>query len=310
MRKFIDLFWRKPKYSNQSIFEINHSFEKAHFLLSAFYFLVLFVCFQSFTFNSQFPSWSEVIDSEMYFMPNWGSSWIAYCDWSLAVRAVYIFFLLSSILGVVFWSRSRIVRIVVAFGLYQYLCLISSFGYTDHYLHMMSMAAIVFILLPLNKSVTYKSDFLKVIFGLQAIILATYSISGFYKLLGLVKQLKRGVASAISPNGMTLQSSKTSYFSGNEYFLQNYLIDHPSYWISTFQIGGILIELVSILILFKIGLHRIWGLILIIFHLAISMTVGPDFSVHALVIALFVLFSPFGSDRYDLVNDVKLFAKK
>lgn len=310
MRKIFNLFWSKPSYGNQSIFDTNHSFEKGYFLISLFYFFVLYLCFQSFTFNSQLPSWSEIINSQAYFMPQWGSGWLTILEWPSAVRFVYIFFLITALLGVVFWSRSRIIRALVALGLFQYLSLISSFGYADHFLTMMSFAAIMFVLLPNKKTKTYKPDFLKVIFGLQAIILTTYSISGIYKMIGLAKQLKRGVSSALSTNGMTLHSSKTSYFSGNEYFLQNYLIDYPGYWIPTLQVGGIFIELLSIFFLFKIGLHRIWGLILIIFHLAIAMSVGPDFSFHTLMIALFILFSPFGSERYDLMNDVKLLTKK
>lgn len=308
MKKFIDLFWNKPNYKNVSIFNQERFFEKGHFLISIFYFFVLFISFQSFTFNTQFPSWTDIINSENYFIPQWGSQWMTLLDWTFAVRLVFTNFLITAILGVIFWS-SRTIRILIAIGLHQYLSLVSSFGYADHYLHMMSFATILFIFLPKKNGNTYKSDFLKVIFGLQTIILATYSISGFYKLIGIAKQLKWGVTSALSPTGMTLQSSKTSYFSGNEYFLQNYLIDYPGYWIAILQVLGIFIELFSIFVLFKIGMHRIWGLVLIIFHIAIAMTVGPDFSIHILTAGLFLLFSPFGSDKYDLVSDLRSLTK-
>ena len=151
---------------------------------------------------------------------------------------------------------------------------------------------------------------LKVIFGLQTIILFSYSISGFYKLIGVAKQIKWGVTSVFSKTGMNLQSSKTSYFSGNEYFFQQFLIDHPSYWIGIIHLIGYLIEFFSIFILFRIKLHRIWGLLLVVFHLAIALTIGPDFSIHALVIGLFLLFSPFGSKYYDPWSDITSFNKK
>lgn len=310
MKRLINIYWNKPKYLGLSIFSNEGSFTKGFSLISIFYFLVLFVAFQSITFNTQFPSWIDIIDSKSYFTPQWSSKWMTFVDWSFAVKSVFVYFILSSILGVLFWSRSIIVRIIVALGMFQYLSLISSFTIVDHYLHMMVIASIIFIFIPSREAHNYKSDLLKVIFGLQTIILASYSVSGFYKLLGIAKQLKWGVTSVFSTTGMTLQSGKTSYFSGHEYFFQQFLTDHPSYWFGIFHLSGYLIEFFSLFILFKINLHRIWGLVLILFHLAIALTIGPDFSIHILTIGLFLLFSPFGAQRYDLWEDLKSHAYK
>ncbi len=310
MKNLINIFWSKAKYNGQSIFENEEHYAKGSTLVSIFYFFVFIVAFQSITFNSQFPSWTDIVSSESLFKPQWSSAWISHFEWRSAIRFIYILLVGSSILSIVFWRQSRLVRIIVFIALFQFLSLVSSFGAVDHYLHMVVTTSIVFIFLPNQKSTSYKSDLLKAIFGIQTIMLATYSISGFYKLLGVAKQIKWGVTSALSPNGLTLQSAKTSYFSGNEYFFQQLLIDHQGYWIAIFHIAGYCIEFLSIIILFRFKLHRIWGLVLIIFHLGIALTVGPDFSIHLLPVALFIMFSPFGSKQYDLWNDTKSIFKK
>ena len=310
MKNLINIFWNKPKYLGKTIFESDGHYTKGSTLVAIFYFFVFLIAFQSITFSTQFPSWTDIVASEHFFRPQWSSKWISYFDWKFAIRFIYIFFITSSILGIIFWRQSTFVRILVSVSIIQFLSLISSFGSVDHYLHMMVITSIVLVFLPKKNSLSYKSDFLKVIFGIQTIILATYSISGFYKLLGVVKQIKWGVTSALSPTGLTLQSAKTSYYSGNEYFFQQLLMDHQGYWIAILHIGGYFVEFLSIFILFRIKIHRIWGLLLILFHLGIALTVGPDFSIHLLPIALFLLFSPFGAESYDLWSDSKTIFRK
>ncbi len=310
MKNLIDIVWNKPVYQGGSIFNNETHYSKGSTLISLFYLFVFLIAFQSITFNSQFPSWSEIVSSEQYFIPQWGSLWIRYFDWKTAIRLIYILLIGSSIIGMIFWRKSRLVRVLVSLSLFQFLSLVSSFGSVDHYLHLLVTTSLLLIILPNENSKTYKVDLLKVIFGIQTIILSIYSISGFYKLLGIVKQLKWGVTSALSPTGLTLQSTKTSYFSGNEYFFQSLLVDHQGYWIPILHISGYLVEFLSIFILFRIKLHRIWGLALVLFHLGIALTVGPDFSIHLIPIAIFIMFSPFGSKQYDLYDDIKSIFRK
>lgn len=297
MRQFINTIWERTLIDGKSFISSDASkkFELAKTLVGVFYFLILWISIQSFGHFSQNPSWDELLASEDLFVPIWPMLWVQYVDWEIAHRSILLYFLISAIAACIFWKRYRLVRVFVALGMFMYVAQVSSFGKIDHYNHLMVLASFLFIFLPNihNKKESDAVSFLQIFFGNQVLILLTYFSSGYYKFKGIYEQESWGMLSALSPESLAHNVAKTSLARGESYFFANDIFNHPGYHFSALLIGGYFIEFLSIYIIFKPQLHRLWGFVLILLHGMILLTVGPDFSIQIFVLGIFLLFSPF-----------------
>jgi hypothetical protein len=76
------------------------------------------------------------------------------------------------------------------------------------------------------------------------------------------------------------------------------------------HIGVIYFELFSIVIAFRPGLHRLWGLLLIAFHIGTILILSFSFTVNILLLALLFVMSPFhprNQTRQQLLLQLPLF---
>lgn len=313
MRLFINAIWERTIANGKSFVASNsdEKFKLAKTLVGFFYFLVLWLSIQSFGHFSQNPEWDVILSSQDLFVPIWPTMWMSYVDWEFANRAILLYFLCSAVLACVFWKRYRLVRILLALGLFMYVAQVSSFGKIDHYNHLMVLASFLFIFLP-NIRKGEKSDgvsFLQVFFGNQALLLLTYFTSGYYKFKGIYEQEHWGMLSALSPESLAHNIAKTSIARGESYFFSDYVFENPGYHFSALLIAGYFVEFLSVYIIFKPQLHRLWGLLLILLHGMILMTVGPDFSIQLFVLGLFLLFSPFYLGENGIVDGFRAILK-
>jgi hypothetical protein len=132
-----------------------------------------------------------------------------------------------------------------------------------------------------------------VFFGNQTLILLSYFTSGYYKFKGIYEQYSWGMKTAFAPESLGHNIAKTSIARGESYFFADLVYEHPSYLFAGLLIAGYAVEFLSVYIIFKPKLHALWGLVLIVLHSVILMTVGPDFSLQLFVLAAFLLWSPF-----------------
>lgn len=306
MHLLFNAIWERTIVHGKSFIssDLTKKFDLAKTMVGLFYFLLLWLSIRSFGHFSQNPEWDVIMASEDMFVPIWPTLWMSYVDWEFANRAVLLYFLLSSTLACVFWKRYRLVRAMVALGIFMYVAQVSSFGKIDHYNHLMVLAAFIFIFLPniKNNEVTDKESFLQLFFGNQALILLTYFCSGYYKFKGIYEQEIWGMLSALSPESLAHNTAKTSLARGESYFLSDFIFEHPGYHFSAVLILGYFIELFSVYIIFKPHLHRLWGFVLILLHGMILLTVGPDFSIQILVLAIFLMFSPFSPSENGITD--------
>lgn len=120
----------------------------------------------------------------------------------------------------------------------------------------------------------------------------------FFKIHGIISQISKNEISALNPEALGQLVALTMNGSTNEkYFLADYIINAPSFFHSVLLLAGYFIELFAIVVIFKPKLLFIWGLLLILLHSAILMTVGPDFSIQVIVIGLYILYSPFDTNK-------------
>lgn len=293
---FSRTYWESAISNGASFLETDlaKKTSSAVFSIRLFYFLAFYLSIKTFSPFSQFPQWDVLRDSEEYFRPLWSVFWIEYLDWELAVNGVLLFFFIASLFGIIFWNRSRIIRLLVFLSMFVYLSLISSFGTVEHWMHIFLIVSFLLVFIP--SSLQKKSEqkgLLMVVLGIQSFILFVYFLSGSLKLFGVIRQEFAGLDSSLDPSALAEFAAMNSYHHNREYYFTSFVVENPSPFFSMLLFLGMMVELMSIYIIFKPRFHGIWGLLLILLHGFILLFIGPDFTIQILVVATFILFSPF-----------------
>jgi predicted DCC family thiol-disulfide oxidoreductase YuxK len=303
----INTFWESTIENGRSFLSANsdEKVKRAKLLIGVFYLFVFVNAVQTFSPYQEFTAWSVLLESQQLFTPIWTMRWFPTDHWELGVRSILLFFLGSSLLGLLFWQRSRIIRVAVFVAIFLYLSFVASFGKIDHFMHVMLLSSFLFIFLPnQTESASSKLELLKVFFGAQTLVLLAYFVSGFFKLYGILDQEVRGVVSALSPDSLARNLAKSSLASSYDTFFSSVILYNNSYVFSAFMIVGFAVEFLAIYVVFKPKLHRIWGVILMLLHAGIVLTVGPDFTIQMFVVGILLVFSPFANLETDIVSDV------
>lgn len=307
IKTIIDTYWKSAIVNGESFLRSDtvERVKRARLIVSLFYLFVFITATQTFGVTI-FPAWDVLIDSKDLFDPIWSVSWIPLDYWEAIIRTVLLSFLGFSIVALLLWERSRLIRIGLFTSMFVYLSLLSSFGKIDHFMHIMTVVSFLLIFAPVKtKKNSSATDLLRIVFGIQTFILLAYFVSGFFKLYGILDQELRGVTSALSPDALAINLSKTTIANGLDYFGSSLILANPSFFFSVIMIGGFLVEFFSIYVIFKPRLHRVWGVLLMLLHAGILITVGPDFSLQMFVVGLFLVFSPFANLNTDIIGDLK-----
>ena len=300
MSRLVRLFWETTLVSGESMFtpRAAEKYERARILVNLYYFLLFYVALQSVSPFSVIANWQQMDGAEAMFVPLWSASWMRYLPWKVAVKGVLLFFMSTSFVAIWAGIRYRWVRLAAFLGLFFYLSLVSSFGKIDHYLHVFTVVAFLFVFLPNHhaRPTTVRSvPFLQLFWGCQLWLLATYTSSGTFKLLGIGSQLLSGEIHAFHPESLARNVAKGNLNFGYRMFFDTWLVDSPSWLFSLLLVGGYLVEFLAIFVAFYPSLHRLWGVLLIGLHASVLLTVGPDFSLQVLMVGVLLIFSPFAS---------------
>lgn len=313
IKTIIHTFWESSIVNGDSfLIPTKRGIEQINFLIQFFYFYILVLSIGIFSPYTQLPEWDTILKSQHLFQPVWCLGWLPIANWDLCVRLFLLYFFVSSFIGLVLWKRFKLARIFVFTSFFLYLSLVSSFGKIDHYLHLALIVSFLLIFIPTSTSDDLeKLNLQKLFFGIQTFILLTYFTSGLFKLYGILDQELLALNSALSPDSLALNVGKTSFATTNDNFLQSFILNTPSYLFSVVLVFGYLIEFLSIYVIFKPGLHQLWGLLLIILlHAGILLSVGPDFTNQIFIVGIFILFSPFSKNQIDFITDLSLHSKR
>lgn len=281
-------------------------FRKAETCIHFFYFLVFFLSIKAFSPYGQFPFWKEIVASKPMFSPEWSLFWINQLNWEIAVKLILIAYFLCSFATLIFWKKSRIIRALLFLSMFTYLSLIFSFKNRESWMYLMNMAAFILIFIPnsSDSNSAQKKGLLSIVFGIQTLLLMSYFSSGFFKILGFVRQEWSGAISALDKLGFPEFSAMNAYHHQKEYFFTHFVLDNPSKLFTIFLLMGICVEFFSIHIIFRPKLHRLWSLLILLMHGLILMLIGPDFSIQVLMVGVFLFFSPF-HDSFDIKYNLK-----
>ena len=139
--------------------------------------------------------------------PLWPVAWLPWLSRpELGISALLTLFCIGSFL-VAFFPHKRSARLLACVGILAFVALKNSYGKIGHSYHLFVLTSFVLIFLPSgweqpNASRERKQSFLLNVWGCQAILLLTYTMSGCGKLLGSIGQISRGEAHCFSPSAL------------------------------------------------------------------------------------------------------------
>ncbi|MCH9646720.1 MAG: hypothetical protein K0U98_00700 [Deltaproteobacteria bacterium] len=265
-------------------------FARAQGLISAFYGVILFLAV------SQLYEWPGHL-AATHFTPRWPVFWLRWVEPRIGISIILWLHLAAGVIGVAF-SRYRIARAVVFLSLLEFLAFKFSFGSVNHGDHLGVLLSFVLIFLPSGWQAfpraprRVRAATLSVFSGCQGMILLIYSMSGMWKVGGVVEQLLLGETPYIAPQGLAQQIASKLLSEDSRTLLGPWLIDH--WWVGwPLMVGALYLEFFSLWMIARPSLHRSWGLGLIALHISSHLTLGVGFAQNSLWLALFLVFSPF-----------------
>ncbi|HET7098665.1 MAG TPA: hypothetical protein VFI61_00285 [Patescibacteria group bacterium] len=240
------------------------------------------------------------------FFPIWPMSWVGSLPYPEVARIVFLFYLLAGFVATLFWSR-RFAKILVFLAIFQIHALDSSFGYINHFFYLWLYVSFLFMFLPdtpIGKKISIEviKKFLFVYWASQAVILLTYSFSGFWKIYWGIVAIFQGAIGSFSPYALSTHIAKTTIMEGRAYYFSNFMINNPIFsWF--FFLGTLYIEFFSLWVAFKPNLHKVWGVVLISMHVGILLAMGIPFFESIVILCILMLNSPFAKEVISL-NDI------
>ena len=274
----------------------SRAFDNTVSLVTLFYAINLYFAVDRLRSAPMWLDWS----GEQVLSPLWCVYWLHLVDIPTGAIAILLGNVVAALAAAI-WPNVTLFRVASALGLLQMGALDNSFGKISHGNHLWLWVLIGLIFLPPNFNGTSVSRWVRqrtldVFWGIQAVLLMFYSMSGLLKLLPVPFQFWAGQPTAFSPDALArhiadraLQTGSSSLF--GDLFVENIWLSWPAF------ICGLFLETFSLAVAFRPRVHRLWGVALIGLHLSIGLTMGIWFIKNILLIGLFFLNSPFTPRR-------------
>jgi hypothetical protein len=209
--------------------------------------------------------------------------------------AVRLFLIAMALVGVSSY-RNRFARVLVFVAIWQAHAFMSSFGQPSHAWYPWLYTSFVLIFLPDEKTLLHERiserTYLLVIWCAQAWMMLMYSMAGFWKFAVAFYQLCLGQVSGFSMLAFPYQLSNWLPVLHHESIFGPFIIAHP--WVTwPLYIASHFFQLFALWTMVRPSLQKIWGFELVLFHMAVFMTLGIDFSPFVPLILILFIYSPF-----------------
>ena len=246
--------------------------------------------------------------------PLWPVWWLKAVDAHAGARIILAGGFATALLGA-FFCEYRWARVAVFLGLLEYLGLKFSFGSIHHSMHLALTFSFLLIFLPRHWARPGEADrltrqmTLRVFWCCQAFVLMSYSMSGLGKIGGAIYQAALGQINAFYPQALSLHVAERLLQTNSNSLLGGWIIEHPMCgW--PLMVGAMYLQFFSFWAAFRPSLQKLWGIGLILFHIGNSLILTINFHANIFLIAVFLLYSPFQSERFSwrrTVVDLPLF---
>ncbi|MCL4862580.1 MAG: hypothetical protein KJZ93_24425 [Caldilineaceae bacterium] len=271
--------------------------EQAHHLVRFFY---LFVLYQ-FTLTS-IHLWRQASNAGAI-EPLWPVFWVEFLP-RPAAFAIAICIALAAGLAGLLATEQRLARVMVFVGYLLLNGLQNSFGKINHGDHAMIAVAFVLIWLPHQpasgnrNSVTHTHLYLSVFGAAQVMVGLFYTMSGLWKVYVGAQQLLVGEINTFHPYALATLVAFRLLQTGQEGILGWLIVANPLVgW--PLHMGALYLELGALMAAFRPPLHRIWGVGLLLFHLATWLLMEIPFLPSMVLMGLFFVQSPLAPATFD-----------
>lgn len=276
---------------------------KAQESIRFFYYYLLLISYESLTHILSLESLKNID-------PLWPIQWINISGIYPGIRIIILGFTLGSLLTAIL-PGSRTLRALTFTALLMYVASLYASSKIDHDFHLLILVSFILIFLPndWNKKLEIynlkNKQTLLIFLGCQGIVLATYTLSGFWKLFALMEQLLKGEVHLLIPQSVALHISQQLLRSKGDsilgpWVIDNYIVAWP------FFIGILCLEIFSLVILFKPSLYKPWAILLIIFHISTYLTMNIIFLHNVIILSILFLSSPFSAKKSGLFKDIPI----
>ena len=266
-----------------------HSFDTAYWHVRLYYAVTLY-----FAYVQMIAVW-RIAERVTAIDPLWPVWWVS--DVRSAGVSILLLFMGAALLGVLL-PQYRAVRTLVFLAMVQSIAYRYSFGAINHSLHFWLWVGFCFCFLPsgnrtqLRATLSTRHRYLLIFWATLALIMLFYSLSGFWKIATALQEITQGRPHAFSPTALANVAAAKMLQEGFDSVLGPFLVAHP--WLGLpVNVWVIYIELVAFIVAFRPALHKLWGVMLIVFHVGTYLLLNIGFNLHMLVLTLFFVWSPF-----------------
>lgn len=225
-----------------------------------------------------------------------GNDWLSYSN---AVTAVGLLFAVAAMLA----PRMLVWRVGTFVYLLAHIALRNSYGSIDHGLHVLLFVSFALLFLPRRSpegKLTHRDTVaaLTTLWLAQTALLLPYTLSGFWK-------IRHSGLELLSPDAMPrILLDRVLAEADNLPRLLPFVAQHDllatAMWLLTLYI-----ECFALLVVFRPHLHRPFGAVLMLFHVASGWLMNIAFSSNIFMLGIFLVLSPLAPARSSVFGAVR-----
>ena len=269
-------------------------------MLSRFYYL--FLAFNIGTSGLQFARAYMGRPPTAPLWPIDAVQWLTGGGWFARDHVVTVVGLVFAIAAASF-PRTLLWRLGSCAYLLLHVSLANSYGSINHGSHVMLFVGFALLFLPRRDDgprMARKNllSCLTVLWFAQGLILLTYTLSGFWKIW-------HSRLEVFSPDAMSrILLDRALLEADNIPVLLPFVAQHnwlaqSMWWLTLY------IEIFALLVVFRPHLHRLFGAVLMLFHITSDWLMNISFSLNIVMLGLFLLLSPLTPARFSLSGTVR-----
>ncbi|MEM6354927.1 MAG: hypothetical protein AAF844_04480 [Pseudomonadota bacterium] len=231
----------------------------------------------------------------------WPLWWTALTDTAIAKQMLSWLALVAGVAGAFAW-RWRASRLLVSLALLQAVTFANMGGSINHGQHEIFWVSVMFWFLPTGSPSTmlnnrfWRVRFIMTFAAAGGLILFFYTLSGYFKVEHAFGQLFKGEVGGFHPDGMATILARRMMDSNTTPLLAELIIENPLLGWPMFLVVYY-VELFAIVALFRPELVRLFGGILMLFHLGTFIFMEIIFIDHVLINGLLFWLAPWAVAR-------------
>lgn len=269
-------------------------------MLSRFYYL--FLAFNIGTSGLQFARAYMGRPPTAPLWPIDAVQWLTGSGWFAHDRVATVVGLLFAIAAAGF-PRFLLWRLGSFAYLLAHVALANSYGAINHGSHVMLFVGFALLFLPRRDQGSRMArknvlSCLTVLWFAQGLILLSYTLSGFWKLWhSRLEVFSADAMSRILLDRALLEADNIPILL--PFVAQHNWLAQSMWWLTLY------IEVFALLVVFRPHLHRLFGAVLMLFHITSDWLMNISFSLNIVMLGLFLLLSPLAPARFSLSGTVR-----